>query len=74
MLRPVEEYKGPGPGCFKCKEPLEDQDFVEVTWRGKTWAISYRFCEPCWQPAQEVLSPATEPDEYDPLHGRQISL
>ncbi len=33
-----EEYKGGRPGCFKCKQPInEEEDYYRLTWVGKTW-------------------------------------
>ena len=74
MPNPFEEYKGPWPGCFKCKQPIGDDDFVEFTWRRKTWTISYNVCDTCLAPIKDFLEVGAEDEEHDPLHGRQIAV
>ena len=43
-----EEYKGERPGCYKCKQPInEEEDFYRLTWVGKTWEVTMNYHIPC---------------------------
>jgi hypothetical protein len=40
----MEEYKGLGPACFKCKKPINpNDDYYVLTWKGKTWAMEANY-------------------------------
>jgi hypothetical protein len=43
----VEEYKGPRPGCYKCKQPIFDEDYYTLIWRGKTWEMAANYHVNC---------------------------
>ncbi len=39
-----EEYKGERPGCYKCKQPISDEDdYYRLTWAGKTWEATINY-------------------------------
>ena len=71
-----QEYQWSRPGCFKCKEPIGNRDYVKVNWVGKTWEWSINLCLECWQPAHNVLdvAPAVTRSPGDPTHGRNVAV
>jgi hypothetical protein len=43
-----EEYKGKRPGCYKCKQPIsEEDDYYRLTWVGKTWEVTMDYHIDC---------------------------
>jgi hypothetical protein len=71
-----QEYQWSRPGCFKCKEPIGNRDYLELRWVGKTWGMSYNVCEQCWEPAAEALGlpTANSPAPGDPTQGRNVAV
>jgi hypothetical protein len=71
-----QEYLWSRPGCFKCKEPIGNRDYIEIRWVGKTWGVSYNVCEYCWEDAGRVLDlpGAGQASPRDPAHGRNVAV
>ncbi|MFQ6027345.1 MAG: hypothetical protein ACE5Q6_07620 [Dehalococcoidia bacterium] len=71
-----QEYQWSRPGCFKCKEPIGNRDYMEISWVGKTCSMKYNLCARCWEPAENALAlgKAEAPAPRDPSQGRNVAV
>jgi len=47
MVPQDKEYSGERPGCFKCKKPIQQEDYYELIWKGKTWEMKANYHLSC---------------------------